>query len=82
MHAAHPVESVSGRSSWPGCGEKPIAQIAKDLQISESCLRRWMDQADVDAGHKRGLSTDERKALVELRRSELISVWCFRAFDY
>ncbi len=23
--------------------EKPIAQIAKDLQISESCLRRWMD---------------------------------------
>jgi len=25
--------------------EKPIGQIAKDLQISESCLRRWMDQA-------------------------------------
>jgi transposase len=23
--------------------EKPIAQIAKDLGISESCLRRWMD---------------------------------------
>ena len=23
--------------------EKPIAQIAKDLRISESCLRRWMD---------------------------------------
>ena len=34
--------------------EKPIAQIAKDLQISESCLRRWMDQADVDAGRKEG----------------------------
>jgi hypothetical protein len=27
--------------------DKPIAQVAKDLQISESCLRRWMDQADV-----------------------------------
>jgi transposase-like protein len=28
--------------------EKPITQIAKALGISESCLRRWMDMADVD----------------------------------
>ena len=28
--------------------EKPIAQIAKDLGIAESGLRRWMAQADVD----------------------------------
>ena len=48
--------------------EKPIAAIAKDLQSSESCLRRWMEQADVDEGHKPGLSTDEREELVELRR--------------
>ena len=47
---------------------KPIAQIAKDLGISESCLRRWMDLADVDAGRKEGLSSAERKELVELRR--------------
>lgn len=47
---------------------KPIAEIAKDLQISESCLRRWMDQADVDEGHKPGLSTDEHAELVRLRR--------------
>ena len=39
--------------------EQPIAQIAKDLGISESCLRRWMDQADVDAGRKEGLSSTE-----------------------
>jgi len=32
--------------------KKPIAQIARDLQISESCLRRWMDPADVDDSHK------------------------------
>ena len=32
--------------------EKPIAQIARDLGVSESCLRRWMDQADVDEGRK------------------------------
>ena len=52
--------------------EKPIAQIAKDLQISESCLRRWMDQGDVDDGHKPGLSSDERKELVQLRREKRV----------
>jgi transposase len=52
--------------------EKPIAQIAKDLQISESCLRRWMDQADVDDGHKEGLTKDERAELVKLRRANRV----------
>lgn len=32
--------------------ENSVAAIAKDLGISESCLRRWMDQADIEAGHK------------------------------
>ena len=46
----------------------PVAQVAKDLGISESCLRRWMDRDDVDAGRKEGLTSAERKELVELRR--------------
>jgi transposase-like protein len=46
----------------------PVATVAKDLGISESCLRRWMDQAAVDAGARPGLTTEERKELVELRR--------------
>jgi transposase-like protein len=48
--------------------EKPIAQIAKDLGVAESGLRRWMAQADIDEGKREGLTTDERKELVELRR--------------
>ena len=48
--------------------EKPIAQIAKDLGIAESGLRRWMAQADIDEGKKEGLSSDERAELVRLRR--------------
>lgn len=48
--------------------EQPIAKTANDLGISESCLRRWMAQADVDEGVKEGLSSDERRELVELRR--------------
>ncbi len=52
--------------------EKPIAQIAKDLGIAESGLRRWMSQADVDEGKREGLSSDERKELVELRRQKRV----------
>lgn len=47
---------------------KPITEIAHDLGISESCLRNWVHQADVDDGHREGLTTDERKELVALRR--------------
>ena len=47
---------------------KPIAQIAADLGISESCLRRWMEVANVDEGRAEGLTTAERAELVELRR--------------
>ena len=45
-----------------------MAQIAEDLGISDSCLRTWMKQADIDDGHQGGLSTDERAELVALRR--------------
>ena len=53
-------------------GEQPVARIAKDLGISESCLRRWMDQDDVDAGRKEGLTSDERRELVRLRRENRV----------
>lgn len=52
--------------------EKPIAQIAKDLGIAESGLRRWMAQADIDEGKREGLSSDERKELAELRRQKRV----------
>jgi len=47
---------------------RPIAQIARDLGISESCLRRWMDLADIEEGNREGLTSAERRELVELRR--------------
>ena len=52
---------------------KPVAEIAKDLGISESCLRRWIDVDDVDAGRKEGVNGAERAELVELRRKLRVS---------
>ena len=46
----------------------PMSQVAKDLGISESWLRRWMSVDEVDAGRKKGLTSAERKELVALRR--------------
>ena len=51
-----------------GARLQPVAKTAEDLGISESCLRRWMDQAAVDTGTRPGLTTEERRELVELRR--------------
>jgi transposase-like protein len=51
---------------------KPIAQIAADIGISESCLRNWLSQADIDEGNKQGLTTAERDELVRLRRENRV----------
>jgi transposase-like protein len=72
MPAAHPEEFRRRAVELARLREKPIAQIAKDIGISESCLRRWMDQADVEEGHKEGLAKDERAELVRLRREKRV----------
>ena len=68
MPRPHPPEFRERAVELARLREKPIAQIAADLGISESCLRNWVHQADIDEGAKQGLSTDERAELVRLRR--------------
>jgi transposase len=68
MPAARPPEFRRRAVELARRREQPVAQIAKDLGVSESGLRRWMDQADVDEGAKEGLTSAERRELVELRR--------------
>lgn len=49
--------------------EKPVAEIAAGLGISDSCLRNWMKQADLDERRRGdGLTNPEREELVKLRR--------------
>ena len=68
MPAAKPPEFRRRAVDLVRRGDQPTAQIAKDLGISESCLRRWVLIDDVDTGRKDGASSDERKELAELRR--------------
>jgi transposase len=68
MPRPHPPEFRQRAIELARLKEKPIAQIAADLGISESCLRNWVHQADVDQGVAEGLSTDDRAELVRLRR--------------
>jgi transposase len=49
-------------------GVKSVGAIARDLGISETVVRRWVGQAEVDSGTREGLTTGERAELAQLRR--------------
>jgi transposase-like protein len=68
MPRPHPPEFRQRAVELARLREKPVAQIATDLGISDSCLRNWMAQADIDEGRHEALSSREREELVELRR--------------
>ena len=72
MPAPYPPEFNRRAVELARQGDKPIAQLARELGVAESGLRRWMAQADVDEGHRSGLTSDERKELAELRRKNRV----------
>src|SRR5215210_4476253 len=46
----------------------PVAKIARDLDVSAETLRKWVNQAEIDAGDREGLTTEEKEELRRLRR--------------
>ena len=68
MPRPHPPEFRQRAIELVRLKEKPMSQIAADLGISDSCLRNWVKQADVDHGTRLGMSSDEHDELVRLRR--------------
>jgi transposase-like protein len=53
-------------------GDRPVAKVAEELGISESGLRRWMTQAEIDEGLREGLSSSEREELRRLRKENRV----------
>lgn len=51
-------------------GERSIRQVAEDLDLVETALRRWVSQTEVDAGKgpPGALTSEEREELALLRR--------------
>ena len=49
-------------------GDRTIGQVAKDFDLTETAVREWVRQADVDAGERPGLTSAERDELASLRR--------------
>jgi transposase len=51
-------------------GDRSIAKVAEDLDLTETSLREWVKRAEVDAGRgaPEALTTSEREELARLRR--------------
>ncbi|MHA6757708.1 transposase [Streptacidiphilus sp. PAMC 29251] len=44
-------------------GDRSVGQIAKDFDLTETAVRLWVTQAQVDAGEREGLTSGEREEL-------------------
>src|SRR5262249_54807707 len=49
-------------------GERSGPASRREIDLSETVVRRWVAQAAVDAGERDGLTTEEREELRRLRR--------------
>ena len=49
-----------------------VGKVARDLGLTETAVRRWVAQAEVDRGQRQGLTTTEREELGQLRRENRV----------
>ncbi len=69
MPRPYPKEFREGAIAMAREGERPVAEIAKELGIADSCLRNWLKQDQVDRRERSdGVSSAEREELRQLRR--------------
>jgi transposase len=68
MPKAFPIEFRRDVVAVARKNEAPIAQLAKDFGISESCLHRWLNLADVEDGVRPGVTAQESGELREAKK--------------
>ena len=49
-------------------GDRTIGQVSRDFDLTETAVRAWVQQAEIDGGVREGLTTEERQELSALRR--------------
>ena len=52
----------------PAARSGALRRIGEQLGINPETLRNWVVQAEIDQGHRRGVSTDEAQRIAELER--------------
>jgi transposase-like protein len=66
--APHPPEFRQRAVELARQGAKPVAKIAGELGISESCLRNWMHADSDENGLPDRLGSSDKTQLADLRR--------------
>jgi transposase len=51
---------------------KTVAEVCRDLDLTETAVRAWVRQAEIDSGDRDGLTTTEREELARLRRENRV----------
>jgi transposase len=49
-----------------------VGSVSRDLELTETAVREWVRQADVDSGRRDGLTTAEREELARLRKENRV----------
>ena len=49
-------------------GDRSVREISRDFDLTETAVREWVKQADIDGGSRPGLTSTERDELARLRR--------------
>jgi transposase len=47
---------------------KSVASVARELELTETAVRRWVHQAEVDAGKRPGVTSAEAQEIAKLRK--------------
>jgi transposase-like protein len=69
MPRPYPKEFKQGAIDLARRGDRPIAEVARELGIADSCLRNWLKQDQLDRRERDdGLTSAEREELRRLRR--------------
>jgi transposase len=48
--------------------DRTVASVARELDLTETAVRRWVNQADVDNGRRAGTTTEDAVEMARLRR--------------
>ena len=51
---------------------KTVPDVCRDLDLTETAVRAWVRQAEIDDGSRDGLTTAEREELARLRKENRV----------